>query len=94
MTIGDCLIEMPASKIEARNLRRQLLVWRERDAEHRKRFERLERQFRRRFGHDALPTEELPMPIRLAAFEQALESRISTGQKSRGPRASGLKGPI
>lgn len=76
MTIGDCIIEMPASTIEARNLRRQLIIWRERDAEHRKRFERLERQYVKRFGREGLPAVDLPLPIRLAALERALESHL------------------
>lgn len=76
MTIGDCLIEMPASKIEARNLRRQLLVWRERDVEHRKRFERIERQYVRRFGRDGLPSGDMPLALRVEVLEHELDQRL------------------
>ena len=60
----------------ARDMRRRLLVWRARHGEHVKRFERFERLYRRRFGHDALPTEDLPLPLRLAAMERELESQM------------------
>ncbi len=60
----------------ARDMRRRLLVWRQRYGEHLKRFERLERMARRRFGHDSLPTEDLPLPVRLAAMERVLENHL------------------
>lgn len=76
MTLGELLIDAPANKIEARNLRRQLLVWRERQAEQRKRFERIERAYVRRFGRAGLASASLPLPMRLAALEDALENRL------------------
>ena len=57
----------------ARDMRRRVLVWRARHDEHLKRFERL---YRRRFGHDALPTEDLPLPVRIAAMERVLENHL------------------
>ncbi len=74
--IGERLIEASSSQAVARDLRRRLLVWRQRHGEHLKRFERLERLTRRRFGHDSLPTEDLPLPVRLAALEQMLEGHL------------------
>jgi len=60
----------------ARDMRRRLLVWRARHGEHVKRFERFERAVRRRFGHDSLPTEDLPLPVRIAVIEHALDQRL------------------
>ena len=74
--IGERLIEASSSQAVARDLRRRLLVWRQRHGEHVKRLGRLERQVRRRFGHDSLPTEDLPLPVRIAALENALETRL------------------
>ena len=74
--IGERLIEASSSQAVARDLRRRLLVWRQRHCERLKLFERLERIARRRFGHDALPTEDLPLPVRLAALEQMLENHL------------------
>lgn len=76
-----CLHECHSNQIAARDLRRRLLVWRQQYGERIKRFERLERQYRRRFGHASLPTGDLPLPVRIDALEQALEERMgaSTG---------------
>ncbi len=70
------LLTWPSSDIEDRDMRRQLLVWRQRDAEHVHRFERLERRFRKRHGTDSLPSIELPLPVRVAAMEHALDMRL------------------
>lgn len=80
MTIGDCLIEMPPNTIEDRDMRRQLLVWRQRDAEHVHRFERLERRYRKRHGADSLPSINLPLAIRVEALERAIDARL-TGRR-------------
>lgn len=74
--IGERLIEASSSQAVARDMRRRVLVWRARHDEQVKRFHRFERAVRRRFGHDSLPTEDLPLPVRIAAMERELESQM------------------
>lgn len=80
MTFGELIHTEPAGQIEDRDMRRQLLVWRQRDAEHVHRFERLERRYRKRHGADSLPSINLPLAIRVEALERAIDARL-TGRR-------------
>lgn len=74
--IGERLIEARSSQAVARDLRRRLLVWRQRHDEHVKRFERFERQYVRRFGRDGLPSGDMPLALRVEVLEHELDQRL------------------
>lgn len=67
------LIECRSNRMLAQDMSRQLLVWQGRQAEHVRRLDKLERQYRKRFGPlDSASTTNARAEVLLAALQKFL----------------------
>lgn len=65
-------------RLVARDLKRRLLVWQALSVELGKKYDRLERLFRKSFGDEKLVDRTASLPQRVAALSDALDAILDT----------------